>query len=77
MKSFLQSRSPAIAGLLDRLVDLTQENPVFEKEITKAGIKANILRTTELRVGVKRGIIELKDENWISESQCEVLSKLE
>ena len=77
MKSFLQSRSSAIAGLLDRLVDLTQENPVFEQEITKAGIKANILRTTELRVGVKRGIIELKDENWISESQCEVLSKLE
>jgi hypothetical protein len=77
MKSFLQSRSPAIGGLLDRLVDLTQENPVFEKEITMAGIKANILGATELRVGIKRGIVELRDENWISESQCEVLSKLE
>ena len=76
MKSFLQSRSQAIATLLDRLVDLTQENPVFEKEITEAGIKANILRTTELRVGVKRGITELKDENWISENEYQILNGL-
>ena len=76
MKSFLQSRSQAIAALLDRLVDLTQENPVFEKEITEAGIKANILRATELRVGVKRGITELKDENWISENEYQILNGL-
>ena len=62
MKSFLQSRSQAIATLLDRLVDLTQENPVFEKEITEAGIEASILRTTELKVGIKKGLKELKDE---------------
>ena len=43
MQSFLQSRSEIIAALLDRLVDLIQENPVFEKEITEAGLKANIL----------------------------------
>ncbi len=76
MKSFLQSRSQAIAALLDRLVDLTQENPVFEKEITEAGNKANILRSTELRVGVKRGITELRDENWISENEYQILNSL-
>ncbi|MHC3129546.1 MAG: hypothetical protein IBV52_05660 [Candidatus Bathyarchaeota archaeon] len=75
MKSFLQSRSQAIATLLDRLVDLTQENPVFEKEITEAGIKANILRTTELQVGIKKGLTELRDENWISENEFQILNE--
>jgi hypothetical protein len=76
MTSFLQSRSPSLAALLDRLVDLTQENPVFKKEIIEAGIRANILRTTELRVGIIRGISELRDENWISEQEYQILSNL-
>ena len=75
MKSFLQSRSQAIADLLDQLVYLTQENPVFEKEITEAGIKANILRTTESQVGIKRGVTELRDKGWISENEVQVLSQ--
>lgn len=75
MKSFLQSRSPAIATLIDRLVDLTQENPVFEKEIIEAGIKANILRTKELQVGIKKGLTELRDEGWISENELQILNK--
>jgi len=74
MKSFLQSRSPAIATLVDRLVDLTQENPVFEKEITEAGTKANILRTKELQVAIKKGLTELRDEGWISENEAQTLN---
>jgi len=76
MKSFLQPRSKAITALLNQLVILTGENPVFEKEISDAGIKANILRTTELRIGIKRGLRELRDEKWISESDLETFSKL-
>ena len=71
MKSFLQSRSTAIAALVDRLIDLTQENPVFEKEIIDAGLKANILGTTERKVALKRGIVELQEEGWISEDEVE------
>lgn len=76
MKAFLQSRSQSLATLLDRLVDLTQENPVFEKEITEAGIEANILRTTEQKVGIKKGLTELKDEGWISENEFQILNEL-
>lgn len=76
MNSFLEPRSQAIASLLDRLIDLTQENPVFEKEIIEAGIKANILRSTEMKVAVKKGITELKDEGWISENEYQILNKL-
>jgi hypothetical protein len=75
MKSFIQSRSPSIATLIDRLVDLTQENPVFETEITEAGTKANILRTKELQVGIKKGLTELRAEGWISENELEILNK--
>jgi hypothetical protein len=74
MKSFLQSRSPAIATLVDRLVDLTQENPVFEKEIIEAGLKANILRTKELQVAIKKGLTELRDEGWMSENEAQTLN---
>jgi len=49
---------------------------VFEKEITEAGIKANILRTTELQVGVKKGLTELRDEGWISENELQILNEL-
>jgi hypothetical protein len=75
MKSFIQSRSPSIATLIDRLVDLTQENPVFETEITEAGTKANILRTKELQAGIKKGLTELRAEGWISENELEILNK--
>ena len=74
MKSFLQSRSQAITTLLDRLVDLTQANPVFEKEITEAGTKANILRTPELQADIKKGLTELKAEGWISENEYQDLN---
>ncbi len=76
MKSFLQPRSRAITALLNQLVILIRENPVFEKEISDAGIKASILRTAELRIGVKRGLKELRDEKWISDSELETFSKL-
>lgn len=73
MRSFLQSRSPAIATLIDRLVDLIQENPVFEKEITDAGTKANILRTKEMQAAIKKGLVELNEDGWLSESETQTL----
>jgi len=76
MKSFLQPRSKAITALLNQLVTLTQENPVFEKEVSDAGIKASILQTTELRIGIKKGLEELKNEKWISENELQTFSKL-
>ena len=75
MKSFLQPRSEAIATLLDQLVYLTKENPVFEKEITNAGNKADILQETESQTGIQKGITELKNEGWISENEAQELSQ--
>lgn len=75
MKSFLHSRSQAIADLLDRLIDLTEGNPLFEKEITAAANNANILGSKELQLGVKKGLTELRDERWISENEFDDLNQ--
>lgn len=76
MKSFLQPRSKAITTFLSQLVTLIQENPVFEKEISDAGIRVSILRTKGSRELVKKGLEELKEEKWISESELQTFSKL-
>ncbi|KPV61716.1 MAG: hypothetical protein AOA66_1686 [Candidatus Bathyarchaeota archaeon BA2] len=76
MKSFLQPRSKAVTTFLSQLVALIQENPVFEKEISDAGIQVSILRTKGSRELVKKGLEELKEEKWISESELQTFSKL-
>ena len=76
MKSFLEPRSKAITAFLNQIVMLTQENPVFEKDISDVGVKVSILRSTESRIAIKRGLKELREEKWISESELEIFSKL-
>ncbi len=74
MKSFLQPRSQAISTLLEQLVYLAKENPVFETEITEAGNKADILRETDSQAYIQKGITELKNEGWISDSEVQELN---
>jgi len=74
-KSLLQFRSKPMTDLINQTVMLLEKNPVFEKEIYDAGIEFNILRTKELKKHLKNGLEELKDEEWISESEFEVLTK--
>ena len=76
MKCFLEPRSKAMTLFLNQLLSLIQENPMLEKELTEAGIQASALRTKKLRLEVKRGLNELKEEKWISENEVQILSKL-
>jgi hypothetical protein len=76
MKCLLQPRSKAITAFLNQLVTLIQKNPMLEKELTEAGIQVSALRTKKLRIGVKRGLKELKKEKWISKNELQILSKL-
>ncbi len=77
MKCLLQCRSQPIGNLLDRLVDLTLENPVFEKEITKAGTNASILNSKERLNSIRRGIVQLKEDGWISENEVEIREEIQ
>lgn len=76
MKTFLQPRSKAITSLLNELLNLPKENPLFEKEICDAGTKVSILRTNDLRRSIRKGLMELRDEKWISDSEIQTLSRL-
>ena len=76
MKAFLQPRSKAITLFLDQVLALIQRNSMFEKELTDAGIQDSILRIRKTRIGVKRGLRELKNENWLSKSELQTLGKL-
>jgi hypothetical protein len=49
---------------------------MFEKEVTEAGIHNSILRTKNLRLGVKRGMKELNAEKWVSKNELHTLNKL-
>ena len=76
IKSLLQHRSKAITSLLNQLLTVIEHSPVFEKEISDAGVKANILRTKESRKRIKIGLERLRNEGWISESEFQTFSEL-
>ncbi len=76
MKHLLKPRSEAMATFLSQLITLIQKNPMLEKEVTEAGIQNSILRTKKLRLGVKRGLKDLREEKWISENEIKDMGEL-
>ncbi len=76
IKSLLEPRSKFITSLLNELLTVIGHNPVFEREISDAGVKANILRTKDLRKRVRIGLERLADEGWISENEFQTFSEL-
>jgi len=76
MKSLLQPRSKPITNLLNQLLAVIEQNPVFEKELNDAGVRVNILRTKKSRESIKKGLEELKDEGWISEDEFQTYGDL-
>ncbi len=76
MKAFLQPRSEAMTESLDQLVPLIQKSPMFEKEVTEAGIQNSVLQIRKLRMRVRRGLKELENEKWISKKERKAFVKL-
>ena len=76
IKSLLQQRSKFISDVLNELPIVVEHNPVFEREIIDAGVKANILRTKDWRKRISIGLGRLTDEGWISENEFQTFSKL-
>jgi len=69
IKSLLQPRSKPTTNLLNQLLTVIEQNPVFEKELSDAEIRVNILRTKTSRESIKKGLEELRAEGWISEDE--------
>ena len=77
VKTLIQPRSEAIAGFLNQLLVLFEKKPMFEKDVTEAGIQKSMLLNKKLRVAVVKGLKQLESENWISKKEqqvfCEIL----
>jgi len=76
VRSLFQQRSRAVTTVLNQLVALAERDPVFERGLYDAGVKANILQTEETRERVKTGLEELKREGWISDSEFQTFGAL-
>jgi len=76
VKALLKPRSEAVATFLNQLPTLFERKPMLEKKATEGGIRNSILLRKQLRVGAKKGLKELEDENWISKSELQTISKL-
>ncbi len=76
IKSLLQPRSKPITNLLNQLLTVIEQNPVFEKELSDAGIRVNVLRTKTSRESIKKGLKELRAEGWISEDEFQTYDDL-
>lgn len=76
IKSLLQPRSKPTTNLLNQLLTVIEQNPVFEKELSDAGIRVNVLRTKKSRESIKKGLKELRAEGWISEDEFQTYDGL-
>jgi len=76
LASLFQPRSKAVANVLNQTITLAQRNPVFEKELYDSGVQANILKTTESRERILKGLNDLRNEEWVSINEAQTLSAL-
>lgn len=68
IKQLLQPRSETIASLLNKFPTKIEQDPVFNREINEACTKADLLKE---RVSIKTGLEKLREEGWLSETECE------
>ena len=66
MASLFQHRSKAVAKVRNKVIALAEREPVFEKGLCDSGVQANILKTTESRERILKGLIDLRNEEWVS-----------
>jgi len=73
-KSLFQQRSKAVTNVLDQLITLIERDPVFKRDLHDAGVHANILQAAESRERIRKGLEDLRNEEWISANEVQTLS---
>ena len=76
LASLFQPRSKAVANVLNQVITLTERDPVFEKELYDSGVQTNILKPTESRERILKGLNDLRNEEWVSINEAQTLSAL-
>lgn len=73
-KSLFQQRSKAVSSILSQVTTLIERDPVFKRDLHDAGVQANILQTVESRERIRKGLEELRSEEWISTNETQSLA---
>jgi chromosome segregation ATPase len=74
--SLFQPRSKALSNVLNQVVTLADRDPVFEKDLYDAGMQASILKSADSRERILKGLSALRNEEWISVNEVQVLEAL-
>jgi hypothetical protein len=74
IKDMLAPRFKAIAALIGKVQVLTKQNTVFEGQLYVLSQRNNLLPSSLFLENVKKGLVYLKHEGWLSEREHQVLS---
>lgn len=70
IKNLLNSRFESISNLLYGFPKAISQSGVLEREINEVSVKTSILRKS-MHKQIEKGLKQLKEENWLSEKDCE------
>jgi len=76
ISKIFQQRSKEIAVILNRFMRLLDEDIVFNRDISEACLKANLLESEKAKEEVLRGLTALQVEGWLSDKEFAEFSLL-
>jgi len=74
LRSLFQQRSKAVTNILNQLIILIERDPVFKRDLHDAGDHSNILQKAESRERIRKGLEDLRNEEWISTNEVQALT---
>lgn len=69
INQFFQPRFNKIISIINSFIVMLDENIVFNREINEACLKANFLQMEKAQELVRNGLIKLREQGWLSESE--------
>lgn len=76
IRQLLHPLSKKLVSLLNKFPLLMEQNAVFNRDMTQACAKANILRTKNSRESIEIGLEKLEEEGWLSEKEHKSFSQI-
>lgn len=75
IKQLFNPRFKAITAFLNRFPSLLEKDAVFQREISEASDKVNMLKASVAKEQILDGLKRLKDEGWFSEKEYEAFKQ--
>jgi hypothetical protein len=69
IKQLFSPRSTAIASFLNRFPLMMEEDAAFEREVSEAASKLDLLKVKDSKETIRNGLETLKEEGWLSEKE--------